>query len=1070
MTAPESTAAAAESAAKRAGDKPYPELEPNPSFPAMEEEILAFWQREQIFERSVAERPAMRGGKHNEFVFYDGPPFANGLPHYGHLVTGFVKDIVPRYQTMRGRRVERRFGWDCHGLPAELTAEQELGISGRPAILEYGIERFNDHCRTSVLRFTKEWEKYVTRQARWVDFKNDYKTLDLSFMESVMWAFKTLWDKGLIYEGYRVVAYSWAIQTPLSNFETRLDNAYRERQDPAVTVAFTLDSLPGETKPLKLLAWTTTPWTLPSNLALAVGADIDYAVFEEEDARYALAEAAAPKYEKQLANAVRVGTLKGSALLGRTYKPIFPFFAATEGAFRVLAGDFVSTEEGTGIVHMAPGFGEDDLDLCSKHGIPIVVPVDNAGRFTSEVKPYEGQLVFDANKPIIQDLKRMGVLVRQDTIVHNYPHCWRTDTPLIYRAINAWFLKVTDFRERMVELNKGINWIPSHVRDGLFGNWLAGARDWNISRNRFWGSPIPVWRSDDPAYPRINVYGSIDEIARDFGVRPQDLHRPGIDRLVRPNPDDPTGKSMMRRVEDVLDCWFESGSMPYAQVHYPFEHKEWFESHFPGDFIVEYVAQTRAWFYTLVVLAVALFDKVPFKNCLCHGVVLDENHQKLSKRLKNYPDPLEMFDTYGADALRWYLVSSPLLSGGDLAIPKDGRAIGEVQRHVLKPIWNAYYFFALYANADGIKAELVSEAENVLDRYILAKTRALVLDIESHLDAYDIPAPSAAVVRFLDALNNWYIRRSRERFWRAGRDRDKLAAYNTLYTVLTTLLRAVAPLVPYLSETVYRGLTGETSVHLALWPEVSAFPAEEELVETMDRVRDICSAALAIREQHNLRVRLPLSAMIVATPMAERLAAFRHLIEDEVNVKRVEFDAEIGKFGRLELHVNPKIGARIGKAVKEVLAAAKAGAWRDNGDGTVAAAGHTLAGEDFTLRLAVPEGQSALSLKGRGAVILDVTMTPELKAEGLARDLVRLIQTTRKEAGLHVSDRIELALSLPPELAAAVESHRRFIAEETLALALTLVPAERGTEGFRSEHELDGKPVAITLRRAAAAV
>ncbi|MFI4987686.1 MAG: isoleucine--tRNA ligase, partial [Alphaproteobacteria bacterium] len=823
----------------------------------------------------------------------------------------------------------------------------------------------------------------------------------------------------------------------------------------------------GETKPLKLLAWTTTPWTLPSNLAIAVGADIDYAVFEEEGAQFVLAEAAVAKYEKQLANAVRVGTLKGSALVGRRYEPVFPFFADTENAFRVLPGDFVSTEDGTGIVHMAPGFGEDDLDLCSKYDIPIVVPVDNAGRFTSEVKPYEGQLVFDANKPIIQELKRLGVLVRQDTIVHNYPHCWRTDTPLIYRAINAWFLKVTAFRERMVELNKGINWIPSHIRDGLFGNWLAGARDWNISRNRFWGSPIPVWRSDDPAYPRIDVYGSIDEIARDFGVRLDDLHRPGIDNLVRPNPDDPTGKSMMRRVEDVLDCWFESGSMPFAQVHYPFEQKEWFESHFPGDFIVEYVAQTRAWFYTLMVLATALFDKAPFLNCLCHGVVLDEHHQKLSKRLKNYPDPLGVFDTYGADALRWYMVSSPLLAGGDLSMPKDGRAIGEVQRHVLKPIWNAYYFFSLYANADGIKAAYATDADGVLDRYILAKTRALVLDIERHFDAYEIPGPCAAVTRFLDALNNWYIRRSRERFWRAGRDHDKLAAYNTLYTVLTTLLCATAPLVPYLSETVYRGLTGETSVHLADWPDVSAFPAEPELVETMDRVREICSTALAIREQHNLRVRLPLSRMVVATPMAERLAAFRHLIEDEVNVKRVEFDAELAKFGRLELHVNPKIGARIGKAVKDVLAAAKAGEWQENADGTVAVAGQTLAGADFTLRLVVPEGEAALSLKGQGAVILNVTVTPELKDEGLARDLVRLIQTTRKEAGLHVSDRIELALALPPEFAAAVERHRRFICEETLARGLTLAPAGEGS--FTSEHELEGKPVAIAVRRADAA-
>lgn len=1066
MTGPQSTGPDT-IAATEGSNKPYPDVEPSPSFPKLEEEILAFWKRERIFEASVEMRPAKIDGKSNEFVFYDGPPFANGLPHYGHLVTGFVKDIVPRYKTMRGRRVERRFGWDTHGLPAELQAETELGISGRPAILEYGIERFNAHCRQSVLQFTEEWRKYVTRQARWVDFEHDYKTLDLTYMESVMWAIKTLWDKGLIYEGYRVVPYSWAIQSPLSNFETRLDNAYRDRQDPAITVAFTLDKAPGEAKPLKALVWTTTPWTLPSNLALAVGPEIDYAIYEEGEERYLIGEAAAAQYEKQLASAVRVGGLKGKELIGRGYQPLFPFFANTSNAFRVLAGDFVTTEDGTGIVHMAPGFGEDDLEVCKANGIPVVVPVGNDGRFTDEVPPYAGQLVFDANKPIIQDLKKMGVLIRHETIVHSYPHCWRSDQPLIYRAINAWFLKVTEFRDRMVALNKSINWIPSHVRDGLFGNWLENARDWNISRNRFWGSPIPVWKSDDQRYPRIDVYGSLDELERDFGVRPTDLHRPMIDQLTRPNPDDPTGKSMMRRVEDVLDCWFESGSMPFAQVHYPFESKEWFEGHFPGDFIVEYIAQTRGWFYTLMVLSTALFDKAPFRNCVCHGVVLDENHQKLSKRLKNYPDPLEVFDTHGADALRWYMVSSPLLVGGDLSMPKDGRAIGEVQRLVLKPLWNAYYFFTLYANADGIRAEKRADAKGVLDRYILAKTRELVEDMQRRMDAYDIPGACAAVTRFIDVLNNWYIRRSRERFWRAGRDRDKLDAYSTLYMVLTTLIRAIAPLAPYLSEAIYRGLTEEKSVHLVDWPDVRGFPAERELVESMDRVREICSAALSIREARNLRVRLPLSQAIVAMSNAGRLEPYRYLIEDEINVKQVEFSTDLAKFGTLELYVNPKIGARIGKAIKEVLAAAKSGQWQQNPDRTVTVAGQVLSGADFALRLRVPEGLAAQSVGGEGAVILNVTVTPELREEGLARDLVRLIQTTRKEAGLHISDRIELGITLPPEFAPAVENHRQFISAETLALDLKLSADGKGL--FRSDHELEGKPVTIGLRRVSAA-
>lgn len=1062
MTGPKASAAVKESS-----EKPYPEVDPNPSLPGLEEEILAFWKRERIFEQSVERRPATAGGKPNDFVFYDGPPFANGLPHYGHLVTGFVKDIVPRYQTMRGHKVERRFGWDCHGLPAELQAEQELGISGRPAILEYGIERFNDHCRKSVLQFTEEWQKYVTRQARWVDFEHDYKTLDLTYMESVMWAIKTLWQKGWIYEGYRVVPYSWAIQSPLSNFETRLDNSYRERQDPAITVAFTLEKQAGEEKELKLLVWTTTPWTLPSNLAIAVGPEIDYAIFEEGETRYVIGEAAAAKYEKQLAGAVRVAAIKGRDLVGRRYKPLFPFFASTPNAFRVLAGEFVTTEDGTGVVHMAPGFGEEDLETCKANDIPVLVPVGSDGRFTAEVPPYEGQLVFDANKQIIQDLKKMGALVRHDTILHSYPHCWRTDQPLIYRAINAWFLKVTEFRHRMVELNKGINWIPSHIRDGLFGNWLENARDWNISRNRFWGSPIPVWKSDDPNYPRIDVYGSLDELERDFGVRPADLHRPGIDQLVRPNPDDPSGKSMMRRVEAVLDCWFESGSMPFAQVHYPFENKEWFEGHFPGDFIVEYVGQTRGWFYTLMVLSTALFDRAPFRNCMCHGIVLDENHQKLSKRLRNYPDPIDVFNTYGADALRWYMVASPLLAGGDLAMPKDGRAIGEVQRLVLKPIWNAYYFFTLYANADGIKGELNVRAKGVLDRYILAKTRMLVEDMQRRMDTYDIPGTCAAVARFIDALNNWYIRRSRERFWRGEKDQDKLDAYNTLYTVLNTLTRAMAPLAPYLTEAIYRGLTSETSIHFADWPDVSAFPEERELVATMDTVRDICSATLSIREQHNLRVRLPLSRLTVAMPEAGRLEPYRHLIEDEVNVKEIVFNTDLSKFGTLELHVNPKIGARIGKAVKDVLAAAKAGQWKSNPDGTVSIASQLLSGDDFTLRLKVPEGMAAQSVQGEGAVILNVTVTLELKEEGLARDLVRLVQMTRKEAGLHISDRIELGIVAPAEFASAVERHRKFICEETLALQLR--STIDGADAFRLEHQLEGKAVTVGVRRASAA-
>jgi len=614
-------------------ESPYPKVDPRPNYPAIEERIIQAWKDDKTFEKSVDQRP----DGSNEYVFYDGPPFANGLPHYGHLLTGYVKDVVPRYHAMRGRRVDRRFGWDCHGLPAEMETEKQLGVSGRRNIVDFGIQKFNDHCRQSVMQYTDEWQHYVNRQARWVDFENDYKTMDLSYMESVIWAFKQLYDKGLIYEADRVMPYSWGAETPLSNFEIRLDDATRPRQDPALTVSFTLEAAAGDPGPMSLLAWTTTPWTLPSNLALAVGPDIEYSILATDGGSFVvLASALVDRYERELGAAELHGTVTGSELVGRAYEPLFPYFREHANAFRVLSADFVETTEGTGIVHMAPGFGEDDQVVCAANDIAVVVPVNDEGRFTNAIPDWAGENVFDANASITAALKERDRVLRHETYDHNYPHCWRTDTPIIYRALPSWYVEVTAFRDRMVELNNEINWIPDHIQQGRFGKWLAGARDWSISRNRFWGSPIPVWRSDDPTYPRIDVYGSLDELEADFGVRPADLHRPTIDDLVRPNPDDPTGKSMMRRVPEVFDCWFESGSMPYAQVHYPFENKEWFEDHFPADFIVEYINQTRGWFYTLHVLSTALFDRPPFMNAIGHGIVLAADGAKLSKKLKNY--------------------------------------------------------------------------------------------------------------------------------------------------------------------------------------------------------------------------------------------------------------------------------------------------------------------------------------------------------------------------------------------------------------------------------------------------
>ncbi len=1045
----------------------YPDVDPRPRFPEIEERLLAFWAAEGIFGASIDQRdPSTSGDK--QFVFYDGPPFANGLPHYGHLLTGYVKDIVPRYQTMRGHRTERRFGWDCHGLPAEMEAEKELGVSGREHITEYGIAKFNAFCRESVMKYTREWEHYVTRQGRWVDFENDYKTMDATYMESVLWALKQLHEKGLLYEGYRVMPYSWAAETPVSNFETRLDDSYRPRQDPAITVGFTLAPQPSDPAPLTIWVWTTTPWTLPSNLALAVGPEIDYDVHKLPDGRHVvLGAAAAAKYAPELEGSEVVGTLKGSDLVDRTYTPLFDYFVdapQAKSAFRVLGAEFVDTEEGTGVVHMAPGFGEDDQLVCQAHGIEVVCPVDDAGKFTNEVSDFAGLQVFEANKPIIRDLKERGILVRHETYEHNYPHCWRTDQPLIYKAMSSWYVKVTAIRERMVELNQQVAWIPEHIRDGQFGKWLEGARDWSISRNRFWGTPLPIWKSDDPAYPRMDVYGSLDEIEADFGVRPDDLHRPFIDELTRPNPDDPTGKSTMRRIPDVLDCWFESGSMPFASVHYPFENKEWFEEHFPADFIVEYISQTRGWFYTLFVLGTALFDKPPFLNCICHGVVVDAEGKKLSKRLRNYPSPEEVFSSYGSDALRWFLVSSPILRGADLSIDRDGKAIGEVVRLIINPIWNAWYFFALYANADGVTAHLRTDATGTLDRYILGKTRVMVEDLTGAMDRYDLPGGCAVVRSFLDALNNWYIRRSRPRFWAPGHSTDKQDAYDTLYTVLHTVCRAAAPLLPFVTEEIYRSMTGERSVHLADWPDASTFPDERELVEDMDRVRAVCSTALAIRNEKNLRVRLPLAKLTVAGTDAARVDPFVDLIRDECNVKSVETTEDIAAFGSFQLAVNARqLGPKLGQDMKSVLAASKRGEWEALDDGRVRVGDHVLEGDEFAMRLAPSDELSGVALaalpSNDGVVVLDAEPGPELLAEGLARDVVRAIQSARKDADFHVSDRIRVAVDGGEDVNAAVETFRAYIAEQVLADDLAIGADAASGGSIESKAKVAGNTV-----------
>ena len=999
----------------------YPPVSSQPNLPALENKVLARWAREHSFQQSIDMRDAGTDGS-NEFVFYDGPPFANGLPHYGHLLTGYVKDAIPRYQTMRGRRVERRFGWDCHGLPAEVQAEKELGISGHPEISAFGVDKFNDACRSSVLQFTEEWRDYVTRQARWVDFDNDYKTLDLDYMESVMWAFKTLWDKGLIYEGFRVLAYCWRCETPLSNTETRMDDVYRDRQDPAVTVWFELET--GE----RILAWTTTPWTLPSNLALAVGPDIDYAVLEADGERWIIAESRLGAYEAQLGEAVQVGSLKGSDLVGRRYSPLFDYFAEMPNAFQVLSADFVSTEDGTGIVHMAPGFGEEDQNACNAAGIDTVCPMDEHGQYTAEISDWVGQHVFDANPLIIRSLKDSGRLVRHDSYMHSYPHCWRCAEPLVYRAISSWFVKVTDVKDRMVELNQQINWVPSHVKDGSFGKWLENARDWSISRNRFWGSPIPVWVSDNPDFPRIDVYGSVAELEADFGVRVADLHRPVIDELVRPNPDDPSGASMMRRVPEVLDCWFESGSMPFAQVHYPFENAEWFEHHYPGDFIVEYLGQTRGWFYTMHVLATALFDRPAFSNCVSHGIVLGDDGAKMSKSLNNYPDPNQMFEVYGSDAMRWYLLSSPILRGSDFSVTETG--MRDTVRQVVLPLWNAYYFLTLYAGAAGTTGSFRTDQEDVLDRYLLGELAELIDAVTESMDAYDLYGACEQVQGFLDTLTNWFIRRSRDRFWEGDQD-----AIDTLHTALVLFARVAAPLLPMVAEQVHSGLTGEGSVHHQDWPSSEDLPRDPELAIGMRRVRDACSTLLSLRKSEGLRVRLPLASATLATPDVALVQPHIDILRDEVNVKSVDLTDRVADHGTEELVLLPKaLGPRLGGDTQKVIGAHKAGDWSFD-DGVVTVGGIDLVEGEFEFRLVSDAEGAAATLPGKGGiVVLDTVVTSELEREGVARDLIRRIQTARREAELDVSDRISLTLEISEVVADAFTAHQTMVESETLAV------------------------------------
>ena len=1044
----------------------------SPSFPRIEEGVLAFWKGDDTFRASIAQREGC-----DEWVFYDGPPFANGLPHYGHLLTGYVKDVFPRYQTMRGFKVDRRFGWDTHGLPAELETMKQLGITTTREIEDMGIDAFNAKAKESVLKYTQEWEEYVTRQARWVDFENDYKTLNPEFMESAIWAFKTLYDKGLAFEGHRVLPYCWRDETPLSNHELRMDDdVYKDRQDPTLTVTFPFTGERASELGIEgvaAIAWTTTPWTLPTNLSLAVGGSIEYSVVPEgpngthgESDTYLLATDTIDAYAKDLgyesaedARAAVTKTLQGSELVDVLYEPLFDYYTdverwGTERAFRVLADDYVATGEGTGLVHQAPAFGEDDQRTSNAAGIPTLVSLDSAGVFQPEIYDVAGERWDVANKPLSRLLKERGRVLRQSTYVHSYPHCWRCGNPLIYRAVSSWFVRVTEIKERLLAANEQINWVPSNVKHGQFGKWLEGARDWSISRNRYFGTPIPVWKSDNPDFPRVDVYGSFEELERDFGRLPLDangepnLHRPFIDDLTRPNPDDPTGQSTMRRIDDVLDVWFDSGSMPFAQVHYPFENEEWFDTHSPADFIVEYIGQTRGWFYVMHVLSVALFDRPAFTNVICHGIVLGDDGQKASKKLGNYPDVTMSFDTYGSDAVRWMLLSSNILRGGNLPVTETG--IKEALRQFHLPLWSTWYFFSTYANraiyGEHYDAKGRTDSTNVLDRYILAKLHETVVDVRRALDELDATGATLSLRDFVDVLTNWYVRRSRDRFWEGvTEDPESPQAFETLYTVLETLTRIAAPLAPLVTEEIWKGLTGGRSVHLQNYPEADSLPADPELAEVMDRVRQIASAGNALRKARQKRVRLPLPKLTVVGDVD--VSAFESVLRDELNVREVVLERQredsLAAFGiGRTLQVNARAaGPRIGKDVQQAIKGSKTGDWSIEGD-VVTSGGIQLIDGEYELRLEVRDEQAAVEfLPGGGFVVLDTSTTPELEAEGLARDAVRSIQDARKQAGLDVSDRIVLTVVSPD--ADALSANGELIARETLANDITV---EQGDE------------------------
>ncbi|MDR9450126.1 MAG: isoleucine--tRNA ligase [Acidimicrobiia bacterium] len=1043
----------------------------NVSFPALEEEILELWDRVDAFATSVEMRLP-----DSEYTFYDGPPFASGSPHYGHILAGVIKDIVPRYWTMRGHRIERRFGWDTHGLPVEMEVEKELGVSGPKAIEAYGVARFNEACRAKVERTTEDWRRITRRMGRWVDFENDYKTMDPDFMESGWSVFSQLWEKDLIYRDFKVVPYSWGAATPLSNFEANMD--YRDVDDPAITVR--LRAL-GNHGPVRegdyFLIWTTTPWTLPGNLAIAVGEAIEYVAVKADGRRYWIAAALAGMFQTQEPEVVARAI--GAELVGAAYEPPFDYFPQERerGAFRVIGSKDVTMDEGTGLVHMAPAYGEADFFSLQAAGLDILVdPVDAEARFTDEATDVAGMHVKDADSVLMDLLKRRGLLVRREQIRHSYPFCPRTGTPLIYKAIPSWFVRVERIRDRMVELNERIHWVPEYVGTRRFGNWLETARDWAISRNRYWGNTIPVWLCD--SCDEQVCIGSIDDLEQRSGVRLTDLHKHIVDEVTFACS---SCDGTMVRTPEVLDTWFDSGSMPYAQIHYPFENQERFERRYPADFIAEGLDQTRGWFYTLLILGTALFDEEPFQNCVVNGMILAEDGRKMSKSLKNYPDPTAVLDQFGADALRAYLINSPLLRAEPLRFTEEG--VREVTRSVMLPLWNAYSFLTTYAEADGITRADLDTAPPVaerpeIDRWILSMLQSLVSEVNRMMEGYYLYSVVPPMIGFIDHLTNWYIRRSRRRFWRTRHDddADKLAAFATLYEVLVTFSKVIAPVLPFITEELYQRLVvdhrlpgepGPVSVHHTDYPEARPELISVELEVEMKWARQVVNLGRSLRVTHGLKVRKPLPSLTVLTrdpEVAEAVESHAWLIAEELNVKEVLVGRDETELVELQAKANfPRLGPRLGADVQPV---AKAIEQLDPdivqalaGGGRTLVAGHEISAEDIIVQR-VPRPGMVVAAESPLSVALDTTVTPELEIEGTARELINRIQQIRRDRGLEVTDRIEVTWAGASErISAAFQIFAETIAAEVLAGSLG-----RQDRAAGATFDIDGEPVSIEIK------